>query len=475
MIDAMKMSFQSPISQTAKSSKQKMDGATIKETDAFSKLLASLSAEGQPITEEQSVNEEQPTEMLEKLEKVLIALEQLPQEDLSLEQQAVLAAIIQMVTLQTEQLETGPALQKEAILESPLSKIALVDNQPVRKPINDENNQQETLIIDSHPPKAVLSSSSEENPASDIAQESTENDTAVQQKIGVLLQQIDQKLEGLSTEVPEEFDEVQKLLELDGEIIPADAKKLEQLFKQLADFIRQFEPEQSPAGKQTSFKQLEQVLKQLADLTQESESGMQGKEVSQNSVQSSDAERLIQPAAIAAPPEGTKATPPPNRPETAAPIPAVRISNLIEDLSDVFRGSLRITGSGDNAQIKVSIFPEHLGHLDIRLTTTDGKIAAQIFTSNVMAKEALELQVNQLRVLLTQQGMTVDRIEITQQSSQQSFGQQNAHSDQRFSQQQKQGTALHNKNGYQLIEEEAAAMERVGSSDGAMMKIDYTI
>jgi len=148
------------------------------------------------------------------------------------------------------------------------------------------------------------------------------------------------------------------------------------------------------------------------------------------------------------------------------------MSNLIEELGDVLRGSFRFNATGEGTQIKVNIFPEHLGHLDIRITELNGKIAAQIFTSSLVAKEALDLQINQLRNSLLQQGITIEKIEITQHQSQ-SFGQQQTHSDQRFSQQQKQGNASGNKNGYQRIEEEAT-IERNHAVNGTM-KVDYTI
>lgn len=148
------------------------------------------------------------------------------------------------------------------------------------------------------------------------------------------------------------------------------------------------------------------------------------------------------------------------------------MTNLAEDLSGILKNSMKLTGSGENAQIKVSIFPEHLGHLEIRLSTVDGKMAAQIFTSNLVAKEALDLQVYQLRNSLVQQGITVDRIEITQQGASTSFNQQG---EQRFAQQQQERRQTATKNGYQRLEEETAAFVRPSPSAGSVMSVDYTI
>ncbi len=73
-----------------------------------------------------------------------------------------------------------------------------------------------------------------------------------------------------------------------------------------------------------------------------------------------------------------------------------------------------------------------------------------------------------------QQGVSIDKIEIEHQSSQQSFGQQNAHPDQRFAQQQqKNGISGRNGNAYLLMEEEVAA-ERQQLSEGSV-QVNYTI
>ncbi|WP_416145152.1 flagellar hook-length control protein FliK [Planococcus koreensis] len=124
--------------------------------------------------------------------------------------------------------------------------------------------------------------------------------------------------------------------------------------------------------------------------------------------------------------------------------------------------------------MKVSIFPEHLGQLEIRLSTVDGKVAAHILASNPMAKEALELQVYQLRNSLTQQGIQVDRIEISsQQQAGQSLSQQQGQQEQRFARQQRQQPTA--KNGYQQNSEEAIGFVRGAASERSVIGVDYTI
>lgn len=95
----------------------------------------------------------------------------------------------------------------------------------------------------------------------------------------------------------------------------------------------------------------------------------------------------------------------------------VRFSHLLEDIQNVMKQQLRMKTTEEGTQIRLKLSPEHLGQLDIRITSTEGKIHAQLLASSQMAREALELSVGQLRVALQQQGIQVDRIEISQQDS----------------------------------------------------------
>lgn len=426
---------------------------TANETVDFAQLLSTFTAEGQIPSEEvvtgKIATETTQVKLLEKLEDVLQLLQDVPNENLSPEQQEMVYAIIQTLSLQTVQLE--------------------------------ENLQ-------------VTESSVEKVMVSDPAQEKLMN----------LLHQVEQELKSLLSKASvKQFEEDPKIMGVEDKNILADPKKVEQIFKHLIEFTQQLETEQQSAGKHTPLKQLEQleqVLKQMNNLSQELTSHTQSidsersieanvekptRQVTATTVnQLSNVESLpvealqneeSSPTIMATASDITKTSQTSGRtePTAQAQAPTVRMTNLIEELGEVLRGSFRLNSTGEGTQIKVNIFPEHLGHLDIRITELNGKIAAQIFTSSLVAKEALDLQVNQLRHSLLQQGITIEKIEITQQHSSQSFGQQNAHPDQRFSQQQKQGNASHNKNGYQRLEEEVT-IERNHAVTG-QMKIDYTI
>lgn len=430
-MNAMNLTVSTPTVATSSSTNQKAGTATNTGVN-FADLFVAMRAESQ-VVGEQNTSSNQQGELLAKLEDLLQTLQALPQETLTPEEQELMAAIVQMLSLQTTQMK-----------------------------------------------------------------ELTTNNEVAPEKLMLLLDKINQELQKISTSTTP-FEGTGKLAGVDEKIL-ADPQKNEQVFKQLVAFIQQVDTELRAAGKPIPLQQaeqMEQVLKQLTEVTQDMEGQAKmveperkveqlltptqrptGNPVAQPQEAAGEPAQPVQMEGNSQPLTGptvdmAKAAQPAQRPEGTAQTPTVRMSNLIEELGGVLKNSFRLNGGQEGTQIRVNIAPDHLGHLDIRLTAIDGKIAAQIFTSNLLAKEALDLQINQLRSSLMQQGVTVDRIEISQQSSGQSMGQQQAHPDQRFTQQQqKQGNTSH-KNGYQRMEEEATA-ERIHLAEGTM-KVDYTI
>jgi len=158
-------------------------------------------------------------------------------------------------------------------------------------------------------------------------------------------------------------------------------------------------------------------------------------------------------------------------------VPTLKMTNIIEELSALFRGSFRLNRQEQATQLRVNIFPEQFGHLDIRLTSIEGKIHAQIFASHLYAKEALDQQLNQLRNALTQQGVDVDTLEVTYQNQQQSFDQQ-MNPEQRFwNSLQMKGTNPGKNGGYQESPEETTIKldKRRSLLQSGVTKVDYTI
>jgi flagellar hook-length control protein FliK len=437
-VDALKTTGQAAAKHVGPAAKAKTE--TVPETGAFSKLLLSVS------NEEGAPEKSAPAELLAKLQEALEALDGIPFEELTPEQQELLTAMVEGLMLQTPQLETKIWGQNPDYVKTETASTAqtgpITENQAVK--------------------------------------------LQLQPELVELMHQIAQKVQDLQSNSNKEFAVGPIFMGVEKEYILNEPKKVNEGIKLLQEVVAELQNGGTEDGNIAAAKLLGQageVLQQASGFANSLEAAAPDRpevlpirlqaEPAIVKVQEAPVVRmdLAEPESPAAPVDAAKAAQSPARTEAPAPAPSVRLANLAEDLSGVLKNSLKLTGTGENAAIKVSIFPEHLGHLEIRLSTVDGKVAAHIFTSNLLAKEALDLQVYQLRNSLVQQGITVDRIEISQQGANTSFNQQG---EQRFAQQQqKQQTPT--KNGYQRLQEETAAFIRPDPSAGPVMSVDYTI
>ncbi|PJK17043.1 hypothetical protein CQS04_07765 [Chryseomicrobium excrementi] len=73
-----------------------------------------------------------------------------------------------------------------------------------------------------------------------------------------------------------------------------------------------------------------------------------------------------------------------------------------------------IKGSADTkgGTFRIQIFPEHLGHIDLIVTVEEGQLTAKMTTSSHLTKDVLETQLPQLRQQLTDQGISIESLEI---------------------------------------------------------------
>ncbi len=445
---------------SAEAASAKTEAPSAEGAKAFSTLLQSL-ADGAQHGEGQEAS--LPKVLLKKIEDMVAKLQEQPVEELTEAQQKIMYELMQLINFQPE--------RKEGAI--------LVDMGERRK---------FTPIL----PDA------EKQPVS----------KEVQAKLVELIQKLGDILPSMSATGNKKFDNASPFVGVEGKATIINAENIEKITNKIMEFTESLagaekksvaatgQPEQAAKLGVVSAAETEKQMKvagetktanadepeavkaqpSAAVVTAARSDGGQQQETSQ---QDENKQSLTQPTASAdsAKQAAAQTTQPLQaRPEAPAmPTPVVRMNNLTEELGEVFKNSLRMTTNGESTQIKVNISPDHLGHLDIRLTETNGKIAAQIFTSSMAAKDAIDLQLNQLRNTLIQQGLTVEKIEVVQNNSQQSLGQQNAQSEQRFAQQQQQQqkSAGRDNNGYQQIEEKAA-VER-SHLDSGMMKVDYTV
>ncbi|WP_373229590.1 flagellar hook-length control protein FliK [Cohnella sp.] len=97
-----------------------------------------------------------------------------------------------------------------------------------------------------------------------------------------------------------------------------------------------------------------------------------------------------------------------------AQVPVQQFAQQIEKF--LIKQFLLTQGNG-TTEAKLTLNPEHLGQVDIRIIMQNGQITAQFMTDNPMARDLLDNQMSQLRLALHGQGLQVDRLEVVQQSS----------------------------------------------------------
>ncbi|PZE22451.1 flagellar hook-length control protein FliK [Paenibacillus xerothermodurans] len=65
-------------------------------------------------------------------------------------------------------------------------------------------------------------------------------------------------------------------------------------------------------------------------------------------------------------------------------------------------------------EAKLSLYPEHLGQVDVKLTMQNGQLVAQFVAESAVGREMLESQLSQLKTTLQSQGIQVDKLEVSQ-------------------------------------------------------------
>lgn len=101
------------------------------------------------------------------------------------------------------------------------------------------------------------------------------------------------------------------------------------------------------------------------------------------------------------------------------PSSGVPISQFVPEVSEWVGGYLKtIQEESGSAVARISLNPEHLGPIQIKIATERGQVTVQIVTDTSFAKEALEVQLPELRQALQQQGIRVQKLDIIQQQPQ---------------------------------------------------------
>ncbi|MED4956610.1 flagellar hook-length control protein FliK [Paenibacillus sp. FSL R5-0527] len=99
---------------------------------------------------------------------------------------------------------------------------------------------------------------------------------------------------------------------------------------------------------------------------------------------------------------------------TPRPVP---VENFAKEMSGFLVNKLEIVKLQGVSEAKISLYPEHLGQVDVRITMQGGQLTAHFMTEHAFAKESLEQQMSQLRSALQSQGLQVNKLEVTQNTA----------------------------------------------------------
>lgn len=96
--------------------------------------------------------------------------------------------------------------------------------------------------------------------------------------------------------------------------------------------------------------------------------------------------------------------------------PPVPVEHFSSEMTSFIINKMEIVKQTGFTEARISLNPEHLGQVDIKLTMQNGQLIAQFMTKSTDAKELIDQQMAQLRSALLAQGLQVEKIEVTQSS-----------------------------------------------------------
>ncbi|WP_081755028.1 flagellar hook-length control protein FliK [Paenibacillus durus] len=99
--------------------------------------------------------------------------------------------------------------------------------------------------------------------------------------------------------------------------------------------------------------------------------------------------------------------------------PQVPVHRFAQEMTGFITGKLEIVNKGGIAEATISLFPENLGQVDVKITMQNGQLVAHFTTEHAGAKDLLENQMSQLRAALQSQGLQVEKLEVSQNNTSQ--------------------------------------------------------
>ncbi|NEU25338.1 flagellar hook-length control protein FliK [Paenibacillus polymyxa] len=97
--------------------------------------------------------------------------------------------------------------------------------------------------------------------------------------------------------------------------------------------------------------------------------------------------------------------------------PVVHVRQFAKEMTEFVVQKLDIVKHTGLTEATIMLRPDHLGQLEVKLTMQNGHLVAQFMTEHSGAKDLLEQQMSQLRASLQNQGIQVDKVEVTHNES----------------------------------------------------------
>lgn len=97
--------------------------------------------------------------------------------------------------------------------------------------------------------------------------------------------------------------------------------------------------------------------------------------------------------------------------------PMMHAGQFAEQMGEWMVKQFSVIRAGALSQARITLVPEHLGQLDVKISVQNGTVTAVFAAETAGAREMLELQLPQLRMALQQQGFQVERLVVSQQAT----------------------------------------------------------
>jgi len=102
----------------------------------------------------------------------------------------------------------------------------------------------------------------------------------------------------------------------------------------------------------------------------------------------------------------------------------VPVQQFAETMANLMVNKFEVKTSVGMSEARLTLTPEHLGQVDVRISMQNGQLTALFLTDTSAAKEMLDNQLAMLRANLQSQGLNVEKLEVSQQSVDSQMSQQ---------------------------------------------------